>query len=574
MKFNEQLNLYLDRLDCSAGALAAAAGLSPAAVSRYRSGERVPDRDGDQLLKLARGISSLAAEKGLTGLTEAAVLAQLQAASGLSDEDFDRVGANLKDLLAALDIRLAELARALRFDASYLSRICSGQRRPVRPEEFIDRTCRFIVRHCADRPDALTKLLGGEAASETEEALARRLAGWLCADHRRSSDSLSGFLSHLDAFDLNEYIRAIHFDEIRVPTVPLPAPAARNYYGLEEMKRGELDFFKATVLSRSAEPVFMCSDMPMADMAQDVGFGKKWMYGLAVLLKKGLHLNIIHNLDRPFDEMMLGLESWIPLYMTGQVSPYYLKGQPNRIYGHLNYVSGSAALAGECVEGFHGEGKYRLSRSREDVAYYRKKAERLLRKAQPLMDIYRQDAKPLLHAFLLSDSRTAGARRGILSAPPLYTMPDALFSAIVRRGGVSAPEADALLAHLSQTRELAEHILRENTILDELPELTREEFQSAPPSLPLAGAFYEKALYYTYDDYQAHIQATRRFETEHANYAAIVRPRPVFRNLQIRIHEGSWVMISKSTAPAIHFVIRHAKMLSAFENLVLPVVEP
>ena len=48
------------------------------------------------------------------------------------------------------------------------------------------------------------------------------------------------------------------------------------------------------------------------------------MTGLALLMKKGIRLEVIHDLDRPFEEMMYGLESWIPLYMTGQVSPYYL----------------------------------------------------------------------------------------------------------------------------------------------------------------------------------------------------------------------------------------------------------
>ena len=92
------------------------------------------------------------------------------------------------------------------------------------------------------------------------------------------------------------------------------------------MKKGELNFFKATILSKNNEPVFLCSDMPMEDMAQDVEFGKKWMHAIAIMLKKGLHLNIIHNLDRPFNEMMLGLESWLPIYMTGQVFPYFLEG--------------------------------------------------------------------------------------------------------------------------------------------------------------------------------------------------------------------------------------------------------
>ena len=65
--------------------------------------------------------------------------------------------------------------------------------------------------------------------------------------------------------------------------------------------------------------------MPLGERASEPEFPKKWMYGMALMLKKGLHLNQIHNLDRSFDEMMLGLESWIPMYMTGQISPYYFK---------------------------------------------------------------------------------------------------------------------------------------------------------------------------------------------------------------------------------------------------------
>ena len=208
-----------------------------------------------------------------------------------------------------------------------------------------------------------------------------------------------------------------------MPSLPFRLPASRNYYGIEEMKQGELDFFKATALSKSAAPVFMCSDMPMADMAEDLDFGKKWMFGIAVALRKGLHLDIIHNIDRPFEEMMLGLESWIPIYMTGQVSPYYLKGVQNTVYCHFHYVSGAAALTGECINGFHEDGHYHFTNNREEVQHSRRIADHLLQKAQPLMEIYKAPQADLFRAFLKNDAATVGARQNILSAPPLYTMP-------------------------------------------------------------------------------------------------------------------------------------------------------
>ena len=104
---------------------------------------------------------------------------------------------------------------------------------------------------------------------------------------------------------------------------------------------------------------------------------------IAVALRKGLHLDIIHNIDRPFEEMMLGLESWIPIYMTGQVSPYYLKGVQNTVYCHFHYVSG-AATHRRVHKRLHEDGRTIFTNNREEVQRSRRIADHLLQKAQPL----------------------------------------------------------------------------------------------------------------------------------------------------------------------------------------------
>ena len=75
------------------------------------------------------------------------------------------------------------------------------------------------------------------------------------------------------------------------------------------MMESELAFLKATVLSKSVEPVVMYSDMPMGEMAKRSGISKKMDVRYGNDVKKGLHLNQIHNLDRSFEDMMLGLEA-------------------------------------------------------------------------------------------------------------------------------------------------------------------------------------------------------------------------------------------------------------------------
>ena len=95
-----------------------------------------------------------------------------------------------------------------------------------------------------------------------------------------------------------------------------------------------------------------------------------------------------------------------------------------------------------------------------------------------------------------------------------------------------------------------------------------------PMVLPLAGMFYEKELLYTFEDYQQHLSATQKFAEEHSNYTIITGEPSAFRNIQIQICKGRWVLVTKNKAPAIHFVIRHPKMLHAFENFVISVTEP
>ena len=56
MKFCDRLNLYIETLGCSAKTLSAASGISDAAISRYRSGEREPGRDSEQLLRPPKAI--------------------------------------------------------------------------------------------------------------------------------------------------------------------------------------------------------------------------------------------------------------------------------------------------------------------------------------------------------------------------------------------------------------------------------------------------------------------------------------------------------------------------------------
>lgn len=575
MDFKKLLDDYMKQLDCTAKDLAEKSGLSAATISRYRSGDRTPEDGSENFARLINGIVSIAESKGIPDITVQSVSDSFSPYIRNS-VDVAHFQKNFHTLLTVVPINISDLARFLNFDPSYISRIRNGQRQPANPTEFARKISAFVARHCQteEQKAVISSLLHcpmEELSNYTDFQV--RLTDWLLAGEGAVKDSMTVFLEKLDEFNLDEYIHVIHFDKLKVPSIPFQIPTSRTYWGISEMMKSELDFLKATVLSKSTAPVIMYSDMPIKEMAKDPEFPKKWMFGMALMLKKGLHLYQIHNLDRSFDEMMLGLESWIPMYMTGLISPYYLKNTQSNTFLHLLKVSGSAALSGEAITGYHENGKYYLTKSRREVEYYQRRANELLKNADSLMDIYRSEREAELNTFLISDTRKSGKRRGIRSTLPLYTISEELLERILIRHGMNNSQKQRIKKHVKAQKERIVSILASETLKDEVPALTPEEFRKNPPVLDLSGIFCETNLPYSEEEYRTHMSDTQAFSRKNSNYILRISTAPTFHNLQILVHEGQWAMISKSKAPAIHFIIHHPKLRNAIENFIPPIVE-
>ena len=578
MKFSEKLNDYIEQLSCTGKDICNLSGISAASFSRYRNGERVPELGTKPFEDLCCALAQISVQKGELQITADAVKKAFVSCDDFVSTDKELLRKNFNTLLSALNVNLTQLCQYTNYDASAVFRIRNGSRKPGDAERFASAVASFVTRtmQMPSEIAAVAELIGCDI-DEIYDLSVRyaKIKSWLLKQpvQKAESNSVSKFLSKLDDFDLNEYIRVIKFDELKVPSVPFQIPSSKTYFGIKEMMESELDFLKSTVLSKSSAPVIMYSDMPMKEMAKDPEFPKKWMFGMAMMLKKGLHLHQIHNLDRSFDEMMLGLESWIPMYMTGQISPYYFKNAPNDVFLHFLKVSGIAALSGEAVAGYHADGKYYLTKIKREVEYYRKRAEEMLKNAYPLMEIYRSERKNELNAFLLADIKTAGKRRSILSSLPLYTISDELLNRILTRNNIDAELKEKIKEYAKTQRKRMKKILETERIEDEIPDFVQENFTKSPPMLELSGIFCEEDIPYNEEEYTAHLKESMAFAEHNPNYTLKCSTAHAFNNLKIIIHEGQWVMVSKGKTPAIHFVIRHPKLRSAIECFIPPITE-
>lgn len=564
MSFKDTLNNYINILNCSSKELSTKSNISEAVISRYRSGERTPKENSEQLKKISEALNQISKEKNITKLNNIDIYNELLNSIKKNDPfDYDSFSKNLSELINTLKININEMSKYITFDASHISRIRYGKTKPSDPINFCTKVTDFIISkyNTEEERKALNLFLGTNDINDDKELFELIFNYLTKGSSTPNNEYISSFLTNLDNFNLNDYIKAIHFDELKVPTIPFYRVKSKNYYGLEEMKKGEIDFFKATILSKDNKDIFMCSDMPMEDMAKDTDFGKKWMFAIAICLKKGLRLNIIHNLDRPFNEMMLGLESWIPIYMTGQVNPYYLKEVKNSVYNHLNYVSGSAFLAGECIKGYHDKGKYYLSGNTNELAYYQEKANLLLKKANHLMDIYTEENYNSFKTFLNNDVKALGERKRVLSSLPLFTIDDNLLMKILIRNNLNEEEIKIITDYKKDEEKHILNILKNNIITDYLPTPNKDETYY----LTFNYMFYNKKIEYTYKEYLEHFDNTKDYIKKNKNYKIILKDN-TFKNISFTIIKNKYVILSKVDNPSINFIIKHPKLVSAIEK--------
>jgi len=568
MNFKEVLNKYLKELNCSSKKLSNESGLSESVISRYRSGERTPVKNSEQLNKLTKALFNIAKDSNKNKYTLDKIVSDFNSVLTSDDFDYTTFSNNLNTLITSLNINTHEMSKYIVFDASHISRIRYGKAKPSNPVEFSNKICSYILNRYKNPDDInnLMMIIGCKKSDLSNEKIYSTLFNWLTSEIVPVKNQISDFLHHLDSFNLDDYIKVIKFDELKVPSIPFYRAKTKHYYGIEEMKQGELNFFKGTVLSKSKEDIFMCSDMPMEDMAKDIDFGKKWMFAIAMCLKKGHHLNIIHNLDRPFNEMMLGLESWIPIYMTGQISPYYLSNLKNNIYNHLNYVSAAAALSGECINGFHNKGMYYLTTNKNEIEYYKEKSDLLLKKAKPLMEIYRENNIKEYHLFLKKDENIECDRTRYISSLPLFTISDELLIKILKRNKLTKEEINKIIKYKNNEFKYMNSILKKNKVFDYIYVIKEDEFISDTPSLSLNNLFIDKIINYTYKEYIEHLKLTNEYAKNNKNYNILTEKDKTFKNITITILKNNHVIISKNSNPTIHFVIRHPKLVAAIES--------
>ncbi len=465
----------------------------------------------------------------------------------------------LSVLMQTFTVSNSRLALALSVDTSLISRWRNGSRAPGKKNHFITSISRYFadVAKLDYQRIALCELIGMRYEKQPSDFLALALEIWL-SDHEQGS-AVENFLSEISVFT-NSRKGASPPDTL--------APKGQDttcevYYDMSGKREAILCFLMRVLDYGKPCKLFFYSDEGMEWLFEDNSFLNRWELMTGKIIELGCEIKIIHTISRDSSQMLLAVEAWLPLYMTGAVESYYYPKYTQGTFCRTRLIAqGLFAINSEClhlkqehmVTYFHSDRQlvHALEKDFEDFQFV----------CRPLMRIVtlRNNTKSvdLVNEFL-SQPGDVIFRSDCLS---ISTMPPELFSAIAGRA-IADPAIRRRLINAQNElaaqfdKNLSHHLHTEYVSLP-----NSQALGAGQVTVPYTSLFGISPIPYTPQEYALHLRAIVRLLEEQAGYNFYITGEGL-TNVSIVAKDDIGALIVRKTEPPAIFALNQPSLTTA-----------
>ncbi len=292
----------------------------------------------------------------------------------------------LDSIMRIADLSNVQLARILNVDASLISRYRTGKRIPRANSELVAGLPSILYRQIQQK-DKKGELAGFLRISE-EKLSDDELSRFLCGYAGGNEQDFLAAEKLLRAFDSYSPEAGLSLPSLDESVLNAFSEDTRTVYFRDEgLRESVIRFLTDTIRSGSKE-LRLYSDQNMSWMIEDDEFRKKWAVLMYECVKKGIRIRIVHHIDRGLNEMISGIISWLPLYMSGRIDAYYCNRPNGNRFSHTFFLNpGRACISGFHTAGTEGSGIFRYDTDEEALHTFRTSFEHLLSISSPLVRI-------------------------------------------------------------------------------------------------------------------------------------------------------------------------------------------
>lgn len=577
--FKERLNDICTLLSVKQTALSRLMECDKSNVSRMLSGSRVPKPSGIGARRLVDGLYLCADESAKVGAlceligckkrsSAAEIKSQMmrwlydgvttQSKTSMPQKEktpFRAFGEKLDAVMELTELSNIRLGRLVNVDPSYISRFRNGLRSPKSNRETTDAICSVLTERARERnqmPQLAALMSVAVDSLRDEEDAVSLLRCWLF-DTDRADDSsvVETLLENIDAFTFEPKLPPMLFSSVLEETAQVAERDA--YFGAEGLREAVLRFLGSAIRAH-AKVLYLYSDQS-TEWMEDTAFRVKWAMLMMECVKQGIHIIIIHNIDRDLDEMIGAITNWLPLYMSGMIESYYCKKEKNARFSNTLFLCPNVACikASNVVgqEAQHGVYPYQTEVSLLDAAQFA--YDGLLATSKRLVKIYENASTEILSQIGDTGMTMLGTTLS------LATMGEDTLVRVLTRCDADQDDQESVQSAWRARRQLLERNLQSGYVHECVPVADDEQLFDDQIPIDLPGI----SLFYTPQEYASHIRDVLRLSEEHPNYRLCVLPDVPFENTQIVISEHA-VAVKRIKPPQITFFISHPTMCEAF----------
>lgn len=564
--FKDRLNLLMDALKANNQDVAGLAKIDRTNISRFRSGKRIPKFGNDMSYKLIRGLYRYAEKDGslnilcdiagcstavgedkaveeinrwmFEGMTDEAGLSMPSKRDVAARSFGERL--NISMSLAGLsNVRLSQLINT---DASLISRYKSGLRMPKVNSEINVPLEQVLWKHINKKgnEDELARAMKCDRESLNEEVFFR----WLFDYSLYKDINITAAERLLDLFESYSAVTGLKLPDAE-PILRGEEINDRSdvYFGNEGLRRAVIRFLAGAVKD-SVQELWLYSEEDMSWMIGDETFRVKWAVLMSECVRRGTKIRIIHNIDRKLDEMMGAIESWLPLYMSGMIEPYYCTRVKDSRFLHTIFLCPGKYCIEACnVPGTENGGIYNFYDDKPRLEMYRYAYDKLLENSKPLLRFN-------VPGYIESEDSDILLMQNTLS---LATMPKEL---------INKPEMSYLCDEwIIRNKALNEALERGLNIYELIPKIDPE-----CTDIPMESVYTMDAVLmpvYSKEQYLLHINNIIRLSEKYDNYHFCALSAAHFSNIKILCSNDS-INIINMKRPQISFCFTHPLMCRAF----------
>jgi len=339
-----------------------------------------------------------------------------------------------------------------------------------------------------------------------------------------------------------------------------------EYIGIEGLRNAVIRFLGSVVTSKQTCNLKLYSDQNMGWLAADLVFMQKWgalMYNVALKNR----IQIIHNIDRNLSEMLVAIEKWLPLYMTGMIDAFYCKKAVDGRFAHTFFIAPQlAAINASIVVGTENMGKYQYINTAVNVLYYESQFDALMEMSKPLVQVFNEQSLTQYHFRMTVMAKQEGGTKKLLSSISIATMPRSLLEKILIRNEIDQKEKDNIIAFHNTCVQQFEKELQSGSVIEYVALPGDEALFSGEVALNLSALFLCQPIMYTTEEYSEHINAIISLLSENDSYNLVLLPDSPFAHIQMTVKRDMGAMILKNDGPSVAFWFGHPMMCRAFDE--------